>query len=306
MSVAPLVAPGRIDVQPGDMTFSASARGITLSALDAELARHNRALPVDGPDDAQLADLVSLDSSGPLRLGFGGWRDMLLGAQFEDGRGRLITVGGRVMKNVAGYDLTKFMVGSREVFGRLVTLSARCHLRPAAAAAARLAPDFPFLTLSPRPQWIVLTRSGLWAGYLGDAALIDLAVERVSALGNVQLLRHEPADDAAMRRRLWAPPDGDGTALRISLPPSRIGAFVVETRLLAHVADPFTGELLARVDPARVGAVRAAARAAGGRADAPQLPIQVSPPEAAVLRKLKASLDPDNTLSPLDLEVVDA
>ena len=67
---------------------------------------------------------LEMNSTGPLRLGFGAWRDLLLGAQFYNGRGELITAGGRTVKNVAGYDLTKFMVGQRGVFGRLLTLTA--------------------------------------------------------------------------------------------------------------------------------------------------------------------------------------
>ena len=65
------------------------------------------------PDGATkaLGRLVEHNSSGPLRLGYGAWRDLLLGCQFHNGRGELITAGGRTVKNVAGYDLTKFMVG---------------------------------------------------------------------------------------------------------------------------------------------------------------------------------------------------
>ena len=82
------------------------------------------------PRPAAWARSSEQNSTGPLRLGYGAWRDLLLGVQFTNGRGELITAGGRTVKNVAGYDLTKFMVGSHGVFGRLVTITTRTYRRP--------------------------------------------------------------------------------------------------------------------------------------------------------------------------------
>src|SRR6266436_1777604 len=116
----PLVAPGAIDAQERDMTATFAA-DVTLRAAQSHLLAINQWLPIDGNPHATLGALVDVNSTGPLRLGYGAWRDLLLGVQFTNGRGELITAGGRTVKNVAGYDLTKFMVGSRGVFGRLVT-----------------------------------------------------------------------------------------------------------------------------------------------------------------------------------------
>src|SRR4051812_25752197 len=132
----PLVAPGGIECFERDMTVTISA-DVTLAAAQAKLAEFNQWLPIDGDMQIALGELVESKSTGPLRLGYGGWRDLLLGVQFLNGRGELITAGGRAVKNVAGYDLSKFMVGQRGIFGRLVTLTTRTYRRPTDALLAR-------------------------------------------------------------------------------------------------------------------------------------------------------------------------
>src|SRR5690349_18029344 len=128
----PLVPPGGLDLHTRDMTATFSA-DVTLADVQAHLAKLQQWLPIDGDPLWTIGRLVETNSTGPLRLGYGAWRDLLLGCQFENGRGELITAGGRTVKNVAGYDLTKFMVGQNGAFGRLVTITARTYLRPASA-----------------------------------------------------------------------------------------------------------------------------------------------------------------------------
>src|SRR5829696_6879676 len=112
----PLVPPGGHELLARDMTAIFSA-DCTLRFAQDKLAELNQWLPVDGDPDATLGSLIDTNSTGPLRLGFGGWRDLLLGAQFTNGKGELITAGGRTVKNVAGYDLTKFVAGGFGIFG---------------------------------------------------------------------------------------------------------------------------------------------------------------------------------------------
>src|SRR5690242_1907466 len=169
----PLVRPGEVDHHVTDLSATFSA-DVTLAQAQKKLREHGQWLPIDGDVNATLGSLVEHNSTGPLRLGFGAWRDLLLGVQFLNGAGELITAGGRTMKNVAGYDLTKFMVGQRGVFGRIVTLTTRSYRRPTEALLARFAPDArrlaALLTSSCRPQWSLLTPGGLLCGYLGDRA----------------------------------------------------------------------------------------------------------------------------------------
>src|SRR6476469_9014988 len=152
----PLAEPGGADLHARDMTATFSAE-MTLAEAQRRLGEVGQWLPVDGWPGATLGRLVEVNSTGPLRLGFGAWRDLLLGVQFLNGRGELITAGGRTVKNVAGYDLTKFMVGQGGVFGRILTITTRTYLRPTGALLARFAPDvWQINRLLPRPyrpQW---------------------------------------------------------------------------------------------------------------------------------------------------------
>src|SRR5436189_4201397 len=135
-----LVPPGGADLHDRDMTATFAA-DVALARAQERLAEIDQWLPVDGDPDAPLGELVSHNSTGPLRLGYGAWRDLLLGVQFTNGRGDLITAGGRTVKNVAGYDLTKFIVGQYGIFGHLVTITTRTYKRPTDALLATFVPD---------------------------------------------------------------------------------------------------------------------------------------------------------------------
>lgn len=311
----PLVPPGGVQCHAADLTFTAAA-DVSLARLDAELCRLGQWFPADAADGSELGLMVEHDATGPLRLGYGAMRDLLLGVQFEDGRGRLVTVGGRVMKNVAGYDLTKFMVGQRGVFGRVVTVTLRSYRRPEAAVAAQWPASADPASLRPLPSWCIEVRGKLWAGWLGDAALASYVAERltegVGVGGSVQMVRHGLDEDRALRSRLWQLPEpGEGSdeawvELRVDLPPGagKMGLFAATERLVYWLADPWHGRMKAWVPRSRVGAVRAAAWAAGGRAEAAGWPVQVSPGEAELLKRLKRQMDPEGRLAPLELEVM--
>src|SRR3954452_24547114 len=132
----PLVPPGGADLHARDMSATFAA-DVTLRAALERLRELNQCLPVAGDPDLPLGTLVERNSTGPLRLGYGAWRDLLLGVQFTNGRGELISPGGMTVKNVAGYDLTKFIVGSFGIFGRLITFTARTYRRPDGALLVR-------------------------------------------------------------------------------------------------------------------------------------------------------------------------
>jgi len=106
-----------IAYEPDDMTVIADA-GLTLAALNSLTATRGQRLPADPPypDRTTLGALVAAAQAGPLRLSEGTVRDLLIGVRFVGHDARLIHGGGRVVKNVAGYDLMKVMVGS---FGTL-------------------------------------------------------------------------------------------------------------------------------------------------------------------------------------------
>src|SRR5579859_6103839 len=95
-----------------DMTVTVEA-GITLSALQAALGRHRQWLAVDppNPERVTIADIINQNLSGPRRFGFGTIRDHLIGITVAMADGSLVHSGGKVVKNVAGYDLMKLFVG---------------------------------------------------------------------------------------------------------------------------------------------------------------------------------------------------
>lgn len=118
--------PRAVEHEPADLVATAGA-GLPLAALQARLSPHRQWLPLDPPDlgTSTVGGVVATASAGPLRLGHGTPRDHVLGLRIVTGDGRILDFGGRVMKNVAGYDLVKLIVGSRGTLG-LVT---RVHLR---------------------------------------------------------------------------------------------------------------------------------------------------------------------------------
>ena len=126
---------------PGDLTLGAGA-GMTLAALEERLAANQQLLPVQSPraEVETLGGLLATAASSPLRHGYGGLRDYCLGVHFVTGDGRIAKGGGRVVKNVAGYDLMKLLIGS---FGTLgVILGANFKVFPRPRQTATFACDF--------------------------------------------------------------------------------------------------------------------------------------------------------------------
>jgi len=106
------------DYQTADLTVTVEA-GLRLDALAAALGARGQMLPLDAPftaAGATIGGLMATNSSGPRRLGYGSARDMAIGVHFVTSDGMLVKSGGKVVKNVAGYDMIKLLVGS---FGTL-------------------------------------------------------------------------------------------------------------------------------------------------------------------------------------------
>src|SRR5256714_6025615 len=125
----PLVAPGGIEHHVADLSATFAA-DVTLAAAQRKLAEAGQWLSIDGDSSKSLGELVESNSTGPLRLGYGAWRDLLLGAQFTNGQGELISAGGRTVKNVAGKHVTKILVGGDGDFWGGVTNTTRTRSHP--------------------------------------------------------------------------------------------------------------------------------------------------------------------------------
>lgn len=136
---------GIIEYEPGEYTFTARA-GTTVGAIRDALAAHGQYLPFDPPlaaAGATLGGTAATGLSGSARQRFGGVRDFLIGVRVVDGTGRDVRGGGKVVKNAAGFDLPKLMVGSLGQLGVLTELSFKVFPEPPAFMTLRVAmPDF--------------------------------------------------------------------------------------------------------------------------------------------------------------------
>ncbi len=124
-----------LDYPVADMTITVES-GITVAAMQAALAKHSQHLPIDvaDPQHTTIGDAVAWDLSGSRRFGYGTFRDYVIGITAVDGRGRVFKSGGRVVKNVAGYDLCKLMIGSHGTLGIITKLTFKVLPQPAMIA----------------------------------------------------------------------------------------------------------------------------------------------------------------------------
>jgi glycolate oxidase FAD binding subunit len=124
----------RIDA--ADLVATAGC-GITLEALHERLAAHGVWVALDGPfhPEESLGTALENGAAGPLAALYGPPRDQVIGATFVAGPGTVVKTGGRVVKNVAGFDLAKLLVGGQGAFGRLRSVNLRLRARPEADAS---------------------------------------------------------------------------------------------------------------------------------------------------------------------------
>lgn len=135
-----------IDYPARDMTVTARA-GITFAALQALLAKEGQWLPIDvpNPERATLGGMVAVNASGPRRYGYGTLRDYVIGISFVTDDAVEVKAGGRVVKNVAGYDLMKLHLGALGTLGAITQLTLKVRPKPEARAAVCFACNSPSL-----------------------------------------------------------------------------------------------------------------------------------------------------------------
>ena len=122
---------GIVDYTPGDLTLTARA-GTTLAEISEATAAHGQMLALSpwGGDRGSLGAAAATASAGPMSGTFGTPRDIVIGLEAVTGTGDIVRGGGRVVKNVAGFDLTRLMIGAWGTLGVLTEVSVRLRGRP--------------------------------------------------------------------------------------------------------------------------------------------------------------------------------
>ncbi len=120
-----------LEYEPADLTVTVEA-GIRLATLQAKLAEHGQYFPLDPPyaDRCTIGGITATNASGPSRLRFGSARDLVLGMRVVQSSGTVVKSGGKVVKNVAGYDLNKLYLGSFGTLGVITEVSLRLQPLP--------------------------------------------------------------------------------------------------------------------------------------------------------------------------------
>lgn len=236
---------GIIEYEPGEYTFTAYA-GTPVQQVITELAKEGQYLPFDPvliQRGATLGGTVAANSGGAGRYRYGGVRDFILGVRFVDGQGQLVRSGGKVVKNSAGFDLSKFMVGSLGRYGVLVELTFKVFPEPRAYATLKAtypslgaalqtisrlftAPfDMDAFDLFPveAPQFALLIRFGSLADALPNRAnrLQDF-LKTHTATTNIELIQGQTESQlwVDVREFTWV---DDGLALvKVPISPRRV------------------------------------------------------------------------------------
>src|ERR1700720_347273 len=168
-----------------DLTVTVEA-GCTIQKLQETLGQHGQRLAFDPlwPEKATVGGVLSTNDSGALRLRFGALRDLIIGVTIALPDGTLASSGGKVVKNVAGYDLPKLVTGALGTLGIITRANFRLHPLPRTIRsftfAARDVGDASRVMLSVQDSW--LTPTGLQARFTADAApTVDIRFEGTDA-----------------------------------------------------------------------------------------------------------------------------
>jgi glycolate oxidase FAD binding subunit len=256
-----------VEYEPGDLTVTVQA-GMRLSDLQARLRAEGQMLALDpaAEDRATIGGLIAANASGPLRLLYGTARDLVIGTRVVNADGVISKAGGRVVKNVAGYDLNKLYVGSLGTVGVIVELSFKLHPLPQAqglllasfAAAEDAAGTIAALMRSPLgPGAIEILDAGAAAGLPGSPSVPEDGVLLiVAALGFEKAVQRQLNDVKALCTKadgtdavregesltgIWShlrehtdPSTAGSALLKLTVPPARSAAALAAARRMAH------------------------------------------------------------------------
>jgi glycolate dehydrogenase FAD-binding subunit len=324
---------------PSDQIVVAEA-GLPLAALQRALGAHGQRLALDPPlaERATVGGVVAANAFGPRRTRYGTARDLIIGISLVRADGVAARGGGKVVKNVAGFDLPRLFVGSLGTLGLITSATFRLHPLPEASATVAIGRPAPAQVralvvalreaqLEPASVTLVAEGGGLRLGvrFEGFGPGVRQQAARLSDLAARAGLAPEPLDEAGAAA-FWARQDALRTSgevrLRLGAPPSALegvlrdavgrlsdgldGAWAV---LDPVVGSGFAGGTAADLPRglAALGQARAALEALRGSLTLTAAPPSVRagfdawgppPPSLEVMRRLKARLDPEGRLAP--------
>jgi glycolate oxidase FAD binding subunit len=261
---------GIIEHVPGDQIVRTQA-GLKLQDLQESLAGSNQMLGVDPPEEgATVGGIVAANASGPRRLRYGTVRDLIIGVKVVLADGTVAKAGGKVVKNVAGYDLSKLFTGSLGTLGIIAEANFRLHPIRESSRTVFLEVDdhtqipdvAQALTHSTFSQFVLDALEMRWENDRGVIAALfegiepaveaqsSAATELLRSYGEANVLGKDDGDEFwdSFTRRPWATGD---VALKIGAPPSELAAVLdsaigaaelagVEVRLSGHVGTGVT------------------------------------------------------------------
>jgi glycolate oxidase FAD binding subunit len=256
-----------VDYPARDMTITVEA-GITMRQLAETLAGQGQRLPIDAPqaDRATLGGVIATNFSGPRRYACGTIRDYVIGISAVDGRGTPFKGGGRVVKNVAGYDFCKLLCGSLGTLGVITQVTLK--LKPQPAASAFLATSVPDLDTAEAllaalvssqttPVAIELLCGPAWANdpalrsIAGEAAaviVVGLEGTRTEVDWMLTQLKSEWQQQGAQRIHQPPPEQNDAFWQRLTEFPADPSATLLKANLLPSAVCGMVG-LLRSLDP---------------------------------------------------------
>ena len=300
---------GIVDYEPTELVITARC-GTHLAEIEAVLAQQNQMLAFEPPhfgEGATFGGVVASGLSGPRRASSGAVRDFVLGAQMMDGQGQVLTFGGQVMKNVAGYDVSRMLAGSLGTLGLVLQMSVKVLPLPLRESTLRFEMS----------EIDALTRLNEWGGQplplsasCWNDGLLTLRLSGAQAAVEAaeNLLGGERVADGAafwrgLREQQHAFFGGADSLWRLSLP-SAASAILLRGEQLIEWGGAQRW-LKSGSDAATAQNIRRAVSAAGGHAtlfrggDKSVGVFQpLAPAVARIHERLKASFDPSRVFNP--------
>jgi glycolate oxidase FAD binding subunit len=190
-----------VEYEPADLTVTVQA-GMRFAALQQPLRAHGQMLALDPPaaDRATIGGVIASNASGPMRLQYGTARDLVIGIRVANAEGMLTKAGGRVVKNVTGYDLNKLYTGSFGTLGVIAEISFKLHPLPQARGTLLAIFETPSLAQE-AAQRIVKSPLGAAALTLLDAQASVQVLDRAIPSHGAVLLGLAAGSERAVTRQ---------------------------------------------------------------------------------------------------------